>query len=255
MADLLTALGAAAAASQFVAQGLKITIYFYQAFQKIKDAPESIRKALAEVEQLISISKLIIQNDSLQTDSIASTLRICLRDITKLESTLRKVSPGSDAGKSEKFRKAIVATFMEDTITKPLASLDREKMDLSLCMHEINSSLLGSIGIQLQGAQTTAGELLLVVNDSARNVQTFVDVLQPLRQLCKQDRQSSTTIVIRALGGQGKSQVAMKFCKETRGSTFISTLWIDVSSELYEQVDARLLSPHTTFIHGEIRFR
>lgn len=139
MPDPLTALGAAAAASQFVSQGLKITIYFYQAFQKIKDAPENIRKALAEVEQLISISKLIIQNESLQTESIASTLGICLRDITKLESILRKVSPGEDASKSEKFRKAVVATFKEDAITKLLASLDREKMNLSLCMHEINS--------------------------------------------------------------------------------------------------------------------
>ncbi|KAH9219361.1 hypothetical protein DL95DRAFT_457439 [Leptodontidium sp. 2 PMI_412] len=268
MPDPLTALGAAAAASQFVSQGLKITIYFYQAFQKIKDAPENIRKALAEVEQLISISKLIIQNESLQTESIASTLGICLRDITKLESILRKVSPGEDASKSEKFRKAVVATFKEDAITKLLASLDREKMNLSLCMHEINSSLLGSIGIQLQVAQTTAGELLLVVNDSARNVQTVVDVLpgiaeqvttihdtfpdmssklsmistdllpaiisliQQLHHICGQDRQCSTTIVLRALGGQGKSQVAMRFCQQTRGSTFVSTLWIDASSNL-----------------------
>ena len=132
-------LGAAAAASQFVAQALSITIYFYQSFSKIKDAPEAVRKGLAQVEQLISLSRLVIQNSALQTDSIASILATCLRNATMLESILTKLSPPTDAGRLEKLRKALVAVFKEDEVTKLFASLDREKMSLSLAIHEINS--------------------------------------------------------------------------------------------------------------------
>jgi hypothetical protein len=139
MADPLTALGAAAAASQFVSQALSITIYFYQAFSNIKAAPEFVRKAFSEVEQLISISKLVIQNSSLQVDSIAAILGSCLGDIKILNDILRKISPGSDAGQLEKLRKAFMAVLKREDVMMLLRRLDREKMNLALCMHEINS--------------------------------------------------------------------------------------------------------------------
>jgi hypothetical protein len=139
MADPLTALGAAAAASQFVSQALSITIYVYQAFSNIKAAPEFVRKAFSEVEQLISISKLVIQNSSLQVDSIAAILGSCLGDIKILNDILRKISPGSDAGQLEKLRKAFMAVLKREDVMMLLRRLDREKMNLALCMHEINS--------------------------------------------------------------------------------------------------------------------
>jgi hypothetical protein len=129
MADPLTALGAAASASQFVSQALSITIYFYQAFSNIKAAPEFVRKALSEIEQLISISKLVIQNPSLQVDSIAAILGSCLNDLKTLDGMLRKLSS----------RKAFMAVLKGEDAMKLLQRLDREKLNLALCMHEINS--------------------------------------------------------------------------------------------------------------------
>ena len=139
MADPLTALGAAAAASQFMSQALSITINFYQAFSNIKAAPEFVRKALSEVEQLISISKLVIQNPSLQVDSIAATLGSCLNDLKTLDGMLRKLSLASNAGQLEKLRKAFLAVLKAEDAMKLLQRLDREKLNLALCMHEINS--------------------------------------------------------------------------------------------------------------------
>jgi len=139
MTDPITALGAAAAASQLVAQALSITIYFYQSFAKIKEAPESVRKALAEVEQLISISKLIIQSPSYQVDSVASTLRSCLQNTTRLQALLQNVSPGNDSGKIERLKKAFVSVLKQDDVKRLFEKLDREKMDLLLCMHQTDS--------------------------------------------------------------------------------------------------------------------
>src|SRR5436189_519576 len=41
----------------------------------------------------------------------------------------------------------------------------------------------------------------------------------------------SRCVVLRSLGGQGKSQVALEYCQRTRGKPYGSILWIDASSE------------------------
>jgi hypothetical protein len=54
-------LGALAAASQLIEQGLKITIFISDLYAKVRDAPESIRKQSVQVKQLTDIARLIKQ--------------------------------------------------------------------------------------------------------------------------------------------------------------------------------------------------
>lgn len=56
-----------------------------------------------------------------------------------LHDILKQSTSTSDAGKLDKMKKALTAVFKQDEIARLLARLDREKITLSLCMHEINS--------------------------------------------------------------------------------------------------------------------
>jgi hypothetical protein len=80
----LEVLGALAAASQLGEQGLKIINYISELYVKVQDAPNSIRKHKAQVEQLIEIEGLIKNNPPLQTDMVGSTLRVCSSEAEKL---------------------------------------------------------------------------------------------------------------------------------------------------------------------------
>jgi hypothetical protein len=64
-------------------------------------------------------------------------------------------------------------------------------------------------------------------------VKTFVgrqNVISRIKETCKApSRRGPTIIVIRAMGGQGKTQVALEYCRELRGKMDI--FWIDGTSE------------------------
>jgi hypothetical protein len=135
----LAALGAAAAASQFVDQGLKVTIAISGLYSSMRDAPDTVRHNLFQIEQLVSISKLIIQNPALQTASIQSTLSTSLGEASKLQHSLKKVHVLKAAGRVEHARKAFLAVMKEKGIVQFFANLEREKTALVLCIQEINS--------------------------------------------------------------------------------------------------------------------
>lgn len=137
--DPVSLLGAVAAASQLVAQGSEILVSIYKMYSKIKSAPEFVRNGSVQVEQLISISRLVIQNPALQTDSIASVLSTCLAYAKKLQSILIRLTPRTGSGKLTRLEKALMAVIKEGGITDLFRKLEREKTSLTLCIEEINS--------------------------------------------------------------------------------------------------------------------
>lgn len=99
-------LGAVAAATQLVEQGISITKFFYSLYTAINETPAAIQKQVIQVEQIIDLSRLIIQNPSLQRDSVASILRTCLRDAVRFQEMLKKVLVGEKDGHLKKLQKA-----------------------------------------------------------------------------------------------------------------------------------------------------
>jgi len=72
--DPLSVLGAAAASSQLLEQGAKVTKFLWDLYSKMKDSPEQIRRQIIQIEQLLSLSRLFLENPALQKDSVASIL-------------------------------------------------------------------------------------------------------------------------------------------------------------------------------------
>jgi len=92
MADPQSILGAAAAAPQLLQQDSQVTIFICELYSKVQDAPESIRRQMMHVGQLTGLVRLVIQNPSLQTASVASILSTCMRSADEVQGALMKVS-------------------------------------------------------------------------------------------------------------------------------------------------------------------
>ncbi len=140
MADPVAILGATAAASQLAEQGSKILICIFKVYSRIKDAPGAVQNGLIQVEQLIGLSRLVIQNPALQTDSVASILSTCLRLARKLQFILTQLIPVQGSGRASRLEKALTAVIKERDINELFEKLDREKTSLTVCIEEINSS-------------------------------------------------------------------------------------------------------------------
>ena len=149
----LEAVGAAAAAAQFIDQGTKIAIFISDLYSKIRDAPESIRKQSVQVEQLTDISRLIEHNPSLQTSAVASTLRTCLVEADKLQEILSKLSVSAQDGKTKKLWKALDGVTKEKKISILFQNLEQQKSLLALSIQAVDSAViqdnLPNISVQL----------------------------------------------------------------------------------------------------------
>ena len=133
---------AIAAAGQFIEQGTKIVLLVSDVYSKIRDAPESIRGQVVQVEQLIDISKLIERNLSLQTNAVASILRTCLLKATKLQEILGKLSVSAQDGKSKKLWKALDGLTKEKKIDALFQNLEQQKSSLALSIQAVDSAAI-----------------------------------------------------------------------------------------------------------------
>jgi len=138
-AEVLGVLGGLAAASQLVQQSLKAISFISDLYEKVRDAPESIRKQAVQVEQLVDIARLIEQNPSLQTDAIISILQSCQGEAQQLLDILWKVLVVAGDGKLKRLWKTVDGITREKNILDHLRKLEQEKTSLALCIVTIDS--------------------------------------------------------------------------------------------------------------------
>jgi hypothetical protein len=139
MTEPVTVFGAVTAASALAGQVIQTIIFISDFYSNVQDAPEWIHKQDVHVEQLINVARLIIQNPSVQTDSVASILETCLRESGKLREVLQKSLVIPKDGKIRKFQKCLMAGIKEKEIIKLFENLEREKSSLMLCIQESNA--------------------------------------------------------------------------------------------------------------------
>jgi hypothetical protein len=139
MSEALAALGAAAAAAQFVELGLGIAKFLHGTITAMKDAPAIISTRLQHVRQLISIAQTIIQHPCFQTEAVEATLRTSLGQATRLHEMLSRVSVPKDAGRREQWMSAALAFMKQSEVEAAFSDLDRQKVLLSLCMQTANA--------------------------------------------------------------------------------------------------------------------
>jgi hypothetical protein len=103
----LEVLGAVSGAIQLVDAGLGIIKFLEILCSTLHDVPASIKRRAIQVQHLVEVARLIRQNPSLQTTLIGSLLMNCVEKATELQDILAKVTANLNAGKIEKYWKAL----------------------------------------------------------------------------------------------------------------------------------------------------
>lgn len=138
MADPITILGAAAAASQLAAQAFSFVQILHGLYGKLDAAPAETRMRISELEQLVSIAKLVESTTSLQTPEITGILGVCLRNARGLHGKLCDLSPDG-VGKLKKLLKTVKAVYKEDEVVGLLLKLESGKNSLALAIHQVDA--------------------------------------------------------------------------------------------------------------------
>ena len=131
--------GALASAIQLADACLQITAFISNLYSKVREAPETIRTRIAQIEQLIEIAKLVEHNTALQTPLIGSVLKRCLEDAGSLLEILKKLDSDASAGRAVKYWKALGGVTKEKRILAICERLEERKSSLALCIASINS--------------------------------------------------------------------------------------------------------------------
>jgi hypothetical protein len=137
--DPLSALGAAAAASQLFEQGIKIAKFLVELYT-VSQAPDFIQRQVSQIEQIVKLSRLIRENEALQKDDTITTSLVTSGKITSkfLELLSRYVVTEAD-GKIKKIQKVLSVMLKEKEVTHFFDDLEREKSTLILCIQQIDS--------------------------------------------------------------------------------------------------------------------
>jgi len=84
----------------------------------------------------------------------------------------------------------------------------------------------------LSGHYTRFEGYFNVPNRRSRHFVGREDVLDKILGYHSTDCTTSKVVVLRGLGGQGKTQVALEYCQRRRQAPFVTTFWIDATTEL-----------------------
>ena len=135
----LEALGVVSSALQLADAGLAIVKYLSVLYSTLHDAPDYFKRRSIQIQHLIEVARLIQQNPSLQTTLISSLLMNCIEKAKELEAILEKATAKLNAGKVEKYWRALGGVMKESKISELCKSLEEEKSALILCIASIDS--------------------------------------------------------------------------------------------------------------------
>lgn len=225
MAEAIAFVGLVSAVTTLTETGFKI-------IRRIKDAKDSIGAFDHIANQLPLLLELIepLKSESLadaaDQSSGSSLLRAvegCQRQIKQLEELLDSCSMLATDGRARKFIKAVKQTQSEKKIRSIQDTLEGYKTTLILFL-----------GKPTPSKSTLSSAEHRFVKLPALQVSCFVGRDELIRDLIKAlvPSEPPTVICLHAMGGQGKTQVALECCRQLqRSQAFQTIIWIDATSK------------------------
>ncbi|KAF7891787.1 hypothetical protein EAF00_008089 [Botryotinia globosa] len=272
--DPLSILGAIAASSQIAQQSYNAIKFLNNIKTQMQNDPKKIRGQTQYIEQFINLLALVIKNTSLQTSEVYSVVKTCSDSAKDIQDSLESYLATPDEGKRVKLRKAFTAVRSEKKISSMIADLEREKSLLSLHIQKIDLSLLQTVDLNAKEVKLTVGtvandvtdvkSILISMNSRSdvvaptenihkdhfivpnRRVSGFIgreDILNRIEKGLSSESESRI-VVLRGLGGQGKTQIALQYCDRARKNNIRAIFWIDATSESTVKKDFKSVLEH-----------
>ncbi|KAI9775580.1 MAG: hypothetical protein M1835_005792 [Candelina submexicana] len=260
MAEAIAALSLISAVTQLIDFGSKIIARLNEAQSSAGELPKSYRDVQTELPLLVDIlnrtkgqTKSDQVNDSTQ-QALVPVIEGCYRQVKVLEEILSKTLPLADDTWPKRGAKAVSGVYQEKRV------------------EQLVTKLHGYIQLLTYHEITKFANLVAFTSDSksyyevpARRVPEFIgreDVLSDMDYLYDTASVSRPiTLVLRGMGGQGKTQIALEFCRRAHITNRISSIfWVDATSEIrvkkeIEKIFHVITPPHQVFPDTEAKLR
>ncbi|KAI9707067.1 MAG: hypothetical protein M1836_000027 [Candelina mexicana] len=232
MAEAIAALSLISAITQLIDFGSKIIARLNEARSSAGELPKSYRDVQTELPLLVDIlnrtkgqTKSDQINDSTQ-QTLVPVIEGCYRQVKALERILSKTLPLADDTWGKRGAKAFSGVYQEKRV------------------EQLVTKLHGYIQLLTYHEITKFANLVALTSESksyyevpARRVPEFIgreDALSDMEHLYNTASVSRPiTLVLKGMGGQGKTQLALEFCRRAHETNRISSIfWVDATSEI-----------------------
>ena len=228
MAEIVAVLGLGATVITLTEAGVKL-------LRRLREAKESDNIFADIADQLpliLSTIEVLKQSTSREDDldertgqAVTRAVEGCLRQVQSLEPLIEDFLIVHSDGKLQRIRKAIGATKIQKKVQQIQGRLETYKSTLTL--H------LGGYATQkqpLNGRADRTEDFIKLPKCQIVGIVGRDDILKRLDEALSQSKQPRI-VVLQAMGGQGKTQIALEFCRRARqAGTFKTIIWVDATS-------------------------
>jgi tetratricopeptide (TPR) repeat protein len=244
MADPITVFGAVASAVQLADVAFRVVSRIQEYCKPTNDVPLSLQQLSIQLPLLVELCN---RYQDLQTTAdkskIDAILDQCIVQVRGLEALIDKVLPSDNDTLGRKTWKAIGSVRIERKVAEYQKMLETYKTLLSLSLNVLTFNVVQSG----DSATTSRDTLYYFPTPESGKFIGRTALLDSIRECIKFGAQDPRVVVLVGLGGQGKTSVALEFCRKERIiGYFKAILWISTFSTATVQRSFAAIADHMT---------
>jgi tetratricopeptide (TPR) repeat protein len=226
-AEVLAVIGIGASIIQVV-DGCNKVLNRIEQFRKnmaFQDLELQLPLLMKDIESLNSPEYSVLIDEATEK-ALVRVLEGCRRQVNALDQLIQSLTPSMTASKLQRTWKGI-KSFRKDTKLREILGILAE-YKATIILHLSSRHMQAS---QKQGKSAEAPRSYFEV--PAQRVSHFVgrrEVLEKIKSSIVTSEASPAVVVLTGVGGQGKTQIALEFCRKSN-SNFNTIFWIDASSK------------------------
>lgn len=232
----LAALGVAASIAQFVAIAYKVTSRINTYCSALENTPEVFRRLRVDLPLLTEVCEKYSALGHVNTKAVQDALTECAQQIDDLHTNLVRAVPIDGDSNPVRWKKALKSFALETKVKDSISRLETLQnvlqLDISLMTYAV-----------LKPPATSEPDRKCICVPSGRLSKFFgrMKLLDLIDNSLKPGGRDPKVCVLRGMGGQGKTSLALEYCKrEMASGYFKSILWVEAKS---------LGSVHRSFAH------
>lgn len=227
MAEALAALGVAASIAQFVQIGTLVVKRIHEFASSARDVPDSLKTTANQLPVMIDICQRILSDGVDEEDTtLLDLVKGCIECVHEQENLLTSLLPKPEDKFIDKSKKAVRSIGTDKKMQKIQQNLESYKS--TLILHRTHATSKASSFISKQAT---------CYYYPSRNISQFVEreaELDKIQQaLSSADKNRPRYAVLIGMGGQGKTSLAIEYCRRSaENKRYRTILWVDASSPL-----------------------
>ncbi|KAH0566241.1 hypothetical protein GP486_000362 [Trichoglossum hirsutum] len=261
MAEAIVAIGIASSIATFICIACKVVDRISLYLSNARQTQGVFRELAIQLPHLVEVCEKIeekVEKDPNKLHPISLVIQGCMGQVTELDDFIEKTLPVPGDSAITRTCKAIHSIRYE-----------RKVMEMHRKLETYKTSLMLQLGMHPIRADSTASEAkaMKFFYFPSSQVVRFVgreDLLNKIQRAFSAPASGlsiSTMVILRGMGGQGKTQIALEYCRRSMDNgQFEAILWIDATSTIaltrsFENIADSMTNRERIFADKESRIR